>query len=136
MNVMFAERVIELTKSEMSDAKVYGSEMYNMVMAARRDNPGFEIRLAKVKRTKSDFNNLKLKDIADYVEKHGTDEQKTHFAIISKRTIGDDGEYCEPQPFFLIKKWFLESFPELKDERKAYRERVQKIYDQAAEAAA
>ena len=136
MKVMFDEKVIELTKSEMADAMVYDSEMYKKVMAARRDNPGFEIRLAKDKRSKGDFGNLKMKDIRKYVEKHGTDEQKQNFAFISKRHIDEDGEYCEAQPFFQIKAWFLDEFPEIKQGRKEYREKVQKIYDAAADKAA
>ena len=39
------------------------------------------------------------------------------------------------ESFFQIKKWFLEEFSELKQARKEYREKVQKIYE-AAEAKA
>ena len=136
MNINFNNSTIELTKSEMSEASKYGSDMYNAVMAARRDNPGYRVVEIKAKKAKSDFANLDLKTIASYVEKHGNDEQKKNFAIISKRTIDEDGEYCEAQPFFLIKQWFLNDFPEIKQGRKEYREKVQKIYDAAADKAA
>ena len=136
MFVNFENSTIELTKSEMTAAKQYGSEMYNAVMAARRDNPGYRVVEIKAKKVKSDFANLDMKTIASYVEKHGNDEQKKNFAFISKRTIDEDGEYCEAQPFFLIKQWFLNDFPEIKQGRKEYREKVQKIYDAAADKAA
>ena len=132
MNINFNNSTIELTKSEMSEASKYGSEMYNAVMAARRDNPGYRVVEIKVKKAKSDFANLDLKTIASYVEKHGNDEQKKNFAFISKRTIDEDGEYCEAQPFFLIKQWFLNEFPEIKQGRRAYREKVQNIFESAA----
>ena len=136
MNINYNKNTIELTKTEMNEAKKYGSDMYSSVMAARRDNPGYRVVEIKTKKTKSDFANLDMKTIKAYVEKHGTDEQKNNFALISKRTIGEDGEYCEAQPFFQIKAWFLAEFPEIKQGRKAYREKVQAIYEAAADKAA
>ena len=136
MNINYNKNTIELTKTEMNEAKKYGSDMYSDVMAARRDNPGYRVVEIKTKKTKSDFANLDMKTIKAYVEKHGTDEQKNNFALISKRTIGEDGEYCEAQPFFQIKAWFLAEFPEIKQGRKAYREKVQAIYEAAADKAA
>ena len=136
MFVNFGHGTIELTKTEMSEAMKYGSEMYNAVMAARRDNPGFRVVEIKAKKAKSDFSNLNMKTIASYVEKNGTDEQKKNFALISKRTIGEDGEYCEAQPFFQIKAWFLAEFPEIKQSRKDHREKIQSIYEAAAAKAA
>ena len=136
MNINYNKNTIELTKTEMNEAKKYGSDMYSSVMAARRDNPGYRVVEIKTKKTKSDFANLDMKTIKAYVEKHGTDEQKNNVALISKRTIGEDGEYCEAQPFFQIKAWFLAEFPEIKQGRKAYREKVQAIYEAAADKAA
>ena len=136
MTINYVKGTIGLTKSEMNEAKKFGSEMYTQVMAARRDNPGYRVVEIKAKKTKSDFSNLNMKTIKAYVEKHGTDEQKAHFYFISKRSIGEDGEYCEAQPFFQIKQWFLNDFPEIKQGRKDYREKVQAIYDAAAEKAA
>ena len=136
MNINFNKNTIELTKTEMNEAKKYGSDMYSTVMAARRDNPGYRVIEIKSKKTKSEFSNLDMKTIKAYVEKHGTDDQRKNFSFISKRTIGEDGEYCEAQPFFQIKAWFLNEFPEIKQERKAYREKVQAIYEAAAVKAA
>ena len=136
MTINYNKSTIELTASEMNEAKKFGSEMYIQVTAARRDNPGYRVVEIKTKKTKSDFANLDMKTIKAYVEKHGTDEQKNNFALISKRTIGEDGEYCEAQPFFQIKAWFLAEFPEIKQGRKAYREKVQAIYEAAADKAA
>lgn len=136
MNINFNNTRIELTTAEMKEATKYGSEMYHSVMAARRDNPGYRVVEIKAKKAKSDFANLDMKTIKAYVEKHGTEEQKEHFSFISKRSIGEDGEYCEAQPFFLIKQWFLNEFPEIKQGRKDYREKVQRIYEAAATKAA
>ena len=132
MNINFTTNTIELTKAEMREAAKYDSVMYNAVMAARRDNPGSRIVEFKAKRTKAAFASLDMKAIKAYVEKHGSDEQKATFAFITKRTVDADGEYCEAQSFFQIKSWFLAEFPEIKQSRKDYREKVQSIYNAAA----
>lgn len=135
MTINYEKKAIELTTAEMKEAKKYGSDMYNDLREARNDNPGFRVVEVKAKKSRNDFSDLNMKTIKAYVEKHGSDEQKEHFEFISKKTITEDGEYVEPQSFFQIKKWFLEEFSELKQARKEYREKVQKIYE-AAEAKA
>ena len=132
MNINFTTNTIELTKAEMREAAKYGSDMYKAVMAARRDNPGSRIVELKAKKTKAAFASLDMKFIKEYVEKHGSDEQKAAFTFITKRTVNEDGEYCEAQSFFQIKSWFLAEFPEIKQSRKDYREKVQSIYNAAA----
>ena len=137
MTINFASQVIELTSAEMKEAQKYGSELYNQVCKIRRDFPNFKVKevKSKAKKSKNDFGDLNMKTIKVYVEKHGTEEQKANFKFISQKSINEDGEYVEAQSFFEIKKWFLNEFPELKQARKEYREKVQKIYE-AAEAKA
>lgn len=131
MKINMTDNTIELTAAETKTAFTYGTREYRNLQAARRDYPEFEVVTIKAKRNHNDFSDLTLKSISIYVTAHGTDEQKEHFAFISKRTIDEDGAYCEPQPFFKIKEWFLATFPEIKAERKAYREKVQAILDEA-----
>lgn len=131
MTINYNNNTIELTTAEMKEAQKYGSDMYNMVREARIDNPGFKVKEVKAKKSKSDFSDLNLKTIKAYVEKRGSDEQKANFKFISQKTINEDGEYVEAQSFFEIKKWFLNEFPEIKQARKDYREKVQKIYEAA-----
>ena len=131
MTINFNRGTIELTSTEMKDAMKYGSDTYKTLQDARRDYPTFKTVEIKAKKSRNDFSGLTRKSISDYVEKHGTDEQKERFAFINKRTIDEDGAYCEPLPFFQIKAWFLNEFPELKAERKAYRDKVQAILDEA-----
>ena len=139
MFVNYTTNAIELTKSELKAASVYGSDAYRELLKARNENPGFAVREVKVKRAKADFAGLDMKAIRAYVEKHGTDEQKAKFAFITKRTVNVDGEYCEAQSFFQVKSWFLKEFPEIRQSVRDYREKVQRIYNEAdakAEAAA
>ena len=131
MTINYNNNTIELTTAEMKEAQKYGSDMYNMVREARIDNPGFKVKEVKAKKNKSDFSDLNMKTIKAYVEKRGSDEQKANFKFISQKTINEDGEYVEAQSFFEIKKWFLNEFHEIKQARKDYREKVQKIYEAA-----
>ena len=131
MTINFNRKTIELTNTEMKDAMTYDSNAYNALQGARRDYPNFKVVTIKAKRNRNDFSDLDMNAIRTYVQKNGNDEQKEHFAFISKRTIDEDGAYCEPLPFFQIKEWFLATFPEIKAERKAYREKVQAILDEA-----
>ncbi len=140
MKTNLTEKKIELTKTEMKNAMTYGTKEYDALQAIRRDYPGFEIvEAVKGKKGKSDFASLDMKTIKAYVTKHGSDEQKENFAFISKKTVDENGEYHEAQSFFEIKKWFLNEFPEIKQQRIDYRKKVREIYDAAeakAEAAA
>lgn len=131
MTINYEKKAIELTTAEMKEAKKFGSDMYKMVCEVRRDYPNFEVKEVKTKKSKSDFSDLNMKTIKAYVEKRGSDEQKANFKFISQKTINEDGEYVEAQSFFEIKKWFLNEFPEIKQARKDYREKVQKIYEAA-----
>lgn len=127
------KKIIEMTAAEYKNAMTYGTEEFEALCRIRELFPGFKPAVVSTKNGKSDFAKLDMKTIKAYVLKHGSDEQKEKFAFISKRTIGEDGEYCEAQPFFQIKKWFLDEFPELKQERKDYRMKVLEIYQAAAD---
>ena len=131
MTINFKNNTIELNSTEMKKAMIYGSDTYKDLQAARRDYPNFKVAEIKAKKSKADFADLDMNAIRAYIQLKGSPEQKANFAFITKRTIGDDGEYCEPRPFFEIKAWFLNTFPEIKAERKAYREKVQAILDEA-----
>ena len=132
MKINMNKKTIELTKAEMKDAMVFGTNEYDNLQIVRRDYPNFKVVEIKTKKNTSDFANLKMDDIKGFVEKHGTDEQKASFALLTKRTVSEDGEYCEPQSFFQIKAWFLNEFPEFKQIRKDYRQKIISIYDAAS----
>ena len=133
MTINMNKKTIELTKTEMKKAMVFGTVEYDNLQIVRRDYPNYRVVEIKAKKNTSDFANLKMDEIKGFVEKHGSDEQKASFALLSKRTVGEDGEYCEPQSFFQIKAWFLNEFPEFKQIRKDYRQKVVSIYSAAAD---
>lgn len=126
------EMKVEMTAEEYKKAMTPGTNEYNTYREIRRDYPGIRAEAVKSKKNKNDFSDLKKAHIKTYVEKHGTEEQKATFNFISKKRITEDGEYVEAQSFLKIKEWFLNEFPELKKSRKEYREKIEKIYEEAA----
>ncbi len=132
MKINMNKKTIELTKAEMKNAMVFGTEAYSNLQVVRRDYPNYKVVEIKTKKNTSDFSNLKMADIKGYVEKHGSEKQKASFAFISKRSVDENGEYSEPQSFFQIKTWFLNEFPEFKQIRKDYRQKILSIYDAAS----
>ena len=132
MKINMSKKTIELTKAEMKNAMVFGTDEYSNLQVVRRDYPDYRVVEIKTKKNNSDFANLKMADIKGYVGKYGSEEQKASFAFISKRSVDENGEYSEPQSFFQIKTWFLNEFPEFKESRKVYRQKIVSIYEAAS----
>lgn len=119
MIINYDEKKIELTKTEMNEAKKYGSQMYTDLMNARRDNPDYAVAEIKAKRVKTPLDKLTMAKMRAYVKAHGTPEQKQMFLDISTPHYTDEGVYAPALPFFDVKKWFLNDFP-------GYREAIDK----------
>lgn len=129
-------RTITLTADEWNSAMTYGSNAYNDLQSAKRDNPGFQVVKAKAKKTCACYAKLTAKSIKDYVDANGTPEQKAKYATLTKRFIDSFGIIHEPAKFMEVKGWFLKEYPQVKDEIVAHRQRVQAILDEAEEKAA
>lgn len=136
MKINETKKMIVLTAAEMKEARKFGTPEYRALQEARRDYPGFATVQEKRKKNNGDFAKLTKADIIRYVDRHGSEEQKNTLVFLTKKTVDPEtGEYHEPQPFFEVKKWFLNEFPDLRKARADYRQKVQSIYD-AAEAKA
>ncbi len=130
MYINFEKKTIELSKTEMTNASRYGSQAYNDLMAARRDNPDFRIVEAKVRKpAKTPLDRLTLPQIRAYVKANGDENQKKAFLTISTPTINEDGILCPAESFFNIKKWFLAEFPQYKAALEAHDAEIVRIFD-------
>lgn len=129
MKILYSEGVIALTKKEMKEASVFGSDMYKNLMEARHDNPSFHVEEIKPKRAKTALDSLDMAAIRVYVKEHGTEAQKDEFLRISIGHYTEEGIYIEAQSFFDIKKWFLAEFPEYKNALENHEAETRKIFD-------
>ena len=135
MKVNYLARTLELSVEEWNSAMNYGSPAYIALQEAKRDNPGFQVVKVKAKKSNADFAKLTSKSIELYVAKNGTPEQKEAYATLTKRTIDSFGTIHEPAKFMEVKSWFLNVFPQVKDELIAHRQKVQAILDEAEQKA-
>ena len=131
MTINFNTKTIELTKTEMTEASKYGSEMYRNLMDARRDNPDFRVTeiKTKAKKFKTPLDSLNLATIKAYVKVNGSADQKQKFLTISNATIDEDGIFHAAQSFFDIKKWFLAEFPQYKAALEAHDAEIVRIFN-------
>ncbi len=129
MTINEKKMTIELTAAEMKEARKFGTQMYNALQAARRDYPSFRTAEIKSKRSKAAFAKLTLNEISDYVEKNGSDKQKSDFAFLTGKNTD---EYIKSASFFEVKSWFLSQFPELKKARAEHNKKTQAILCGAA----
>ena len=129
MYINFEKKTIELSKTEMTNASRYGSQAYNDLMAARRDNPDFRIVEAKVRKpAKTPLDRLTLNQIRAYVKANGDERQKKEFLTISTTHIDENGILCPAESFFYIKKWFLAEFPQYKAAAESHTAEIISIY--------
>ena len=87
------------------------SEEYQLLQTARRDYPNYEVVARTIRRNsdKKTYHGLTYAYMEKYIKLHGNDEQKKKFNEM--RLIGE----CHTRGFSYatIKKWFLETFPEV-----------------------
>ena len=113
--ISYTERTITLTKKDMTAAQKYGSDAYNALQQARRDNPGFRIVTASRRTsTKESFKGLTFKYMEAYIAKH--DDEASTIMTEYKTLRGEGGEEINASlSYGEIRKWFLDTFPAIKD---------------------
>ena len=77
MKVNMFERTIVLTKKEMTAASRYGSDAYNELQNARRENPGYEIITVTrtVKTQRETYKGLTYAYMEKYIKAHNDAEE-------------------------------------------------------------
>ena len=121
-----AARTIEMTKAFSKKAYVYGTEEYMMLQNARKDYPNFTptVKVA-TKKSVNKNNGLTYEYMKDYISKLADDEKKAS-VLDNYRTLRgldeNDEQIAESEDYDTIKKWFLGTFPEIKDFGKKYDE--------------
>ncbi len=112
MKFNYNEKRIEITAIEAKKASKFGTDEYKALIEARKDYSDFEIIVVKssVKRTDG-MKGLTLAYMKNYIEEKGNAEQAEQFNMLCNPS--HDGLTEKRQPYGKIKKWFLESFPEI-----------------------
>ena len=118
MKLNYSEKKIEITTAEAKKASRFGTDEYKALVEARKDYNDFEVIVIKssAKRTEG-MKGLTLAYMKDYIERNGSAEQAEQFNMLCNPS--HDGLTEKRQPYAKIKKWFLESFPEILDYSKS-----------------
>ena len=131
MRANIENRTIEMTKVEAKAAGKITSEKFKELKAML---PGYEVAIvAAPRRKKSAFNGLTYEYMAAYIEKH--DEAKmAKFnelrGIVSdedKVKYGEMSNNLEKAAYATIKKWFLNTFKEIKEFHENHKEEMEEI---------
>ena len=126
MTIMFANfelKVIEITKAEAKKARVYGSDIYEAIKKIRSDYPDFEVKVREIKKTKrkAEYKGLTYSYMEKYIQRRENEEAlKFYYELIGKT----ESESFETASYFEVKKWFLETFPEVKTMRQMIAENL------------
>ncbi len=109
-------RTIEMTKTFADKASRFGSDEYNTLMLAREQNPGYSVKVATRKTTKSDkpaYKGLTYEYMEKYILTHDDEEQTIMNEYMELRAMTDEAEdaLLESATYQEMKDWFLDKFP-------------------------
>jgi hypothetical protein len=102
----FDVNAIEISETFAKKARVYKSPAYDELMQVQKDHPTFKIVVVKsMPKKNTSVKGIDYVYMRKYIESH--DESKELLQKFDKMTEGKT-------PFFEVKNWFLDHYPELK----------------------
>lgn len=129
--VKFDSKTIELTKRFSAAASRFGSDEYMMLQQVRKDYPTFKIAVKATRRKSNQFKGLTYDYMAEYIsKKKNSAELMKDFETLTKSC--DDASENGKASYVEVKKWFLEQFPEIKAQKNARRNEVERILSSVA----
>ena len=108
---------IEVTKKFATAAARFGSDEYKALQEVRRDYPGFKVVTAARKTAKPAFKGLTYEYMEKYITAHDNEEKSIMDAYKMLTATCDNAEelLLEAVSYHEVKKWFFDTFPEIKD---------------------
>ena len=118
MFINAAKKTIELSKTETAAAAKYGSDAYNDLQNARRDNPSFKVvTVIRKSNTKRDtYKGLTYDYMEAYIAKHDDEAGSTMAEFDNFLARSDEAKeaLAEPCSYNEVKDWFLNRYPEIR----------------------
>lgn len=108
-------KIIEINTTFEKECRDPASDEYKMLQAVRQDYPDFEVQVRHIKKNpqKQKYPNLTYEYMRDYIILNSTPEEETaavaefdHLILISR---------CQSNRYPVIKRWFLNKYPEIKE---------------------
>ena len=118
MKINYAKKTIELTKSEMKAAEIYGSEMYTALLDAQKSFPDFIVKVKSPSVKRDNYKGLTREFMKNYIDTHDDDEHSAMQEFNTLCGLTADGEkkaFAAVASYGELRMWFLTKFPELSD---------------------
>lgn len=133
LNINLKDRTIEMTKAFATAAGRFGTEEYRILQEARRDYPNYRVTVKKSKKSSDSLKGLNYKYIKNYIVAHPKtldDGMTTLEALTILRGVDSEGNRIpglDYASYGEIKAWFLEQYPEIKNQRDQHRKNINSI---------
>ena len=110
LRIDFTKNEIIMSRQFEKCASIAGSEEYRRLQAVRMDYPNFSVVRRSIKKapTKETYAGLTYTYMENYIAKHDNSEERRK-VYDELRLIGA----CHKSSYPTIKKWFLETYPEI-----------------------
>ncbi len=120
-------RTIEISKAFDKLASRFGSNEYQQLQEARRDNPGFTIVVKKGTKNNNLLPRLSYKFMEDYITAHDNEEQTIMNDYKILRAISEEAQEMggKSASYEEVERWFYDTFPQIVE----FREKQKKIIE-------
>lgn len=127
MNINLINKTIVLSKSEAKKAGNPNSELYAQLTKLRADFPNFTITIKSAPKRKDTFKGLTYEYMEQYIKSHdNAEENMKDYEFL--RGANSDDELQLSARYGEIKKWFFNTYPEVKE----YQARIDKIVNKVS----
>ena len=138
MNANLFARKIEMTKTEAKEAGKLNSEAFKELRQLMEMYPGYEIQIKTTTKRKVELKGLDYDFMRDYIQKSGRQDKadvkkKFNTLIAQDKKAGKKGsEHMVTTNYLKVRKWFLETFPEIQKNLKDNKAEIQAILNAVA----
>ncbi len=138
MNANLYTKKIEMTKSEAKEAGKLNTEAFKDLRQLMEMYPGYEIQIKTTTKRKVELKGLDYDFMRDYIQKSGRQDKadvmkKFNTLIAQDKKDGKKGsEHMVTTNYLKVRKWFLETFPEIQKNLKDNKAEIQAILNAVA----
>ena len=136
MNINYAKKTIEMTKTEAREAGNPTSEKFNELMKLRTVFPDFEVIVKTSSAKRDTLKGLDYEFMKKYIEKH--DENGANLKMFyTLRGMNEKGErdlLIEERTYGEVKMWFLATYTEIEKFNNETKKKLNEIKTKRAEA--
>lgn len=100
-------RTIIISKAFEKKASKYGSDEYNELTNAQKENKGFRVVVKATSKPSSPTDKLTIADIERYIKYHEGEESQAMKDFKAMRNGKANGETAYNSNYFEIKEWFM-----------------------------